>query len=92
MPVAVAQQGAPGTLTSQSVAPRATAVKLPGLQACRVLKAMRQEQLAAASGVSLRTISRLETGGRAGMDTVQRLATALRVSPADLQRQPPEPS
>jgi DNA-binding Xre family transcriptional regulator len=89
MPVA-AEQGLPGTLTSQSVAPRATAVQLPSLQTCRVRKAMRQDELASASGVSLRTVSRLETGGRAGMDTVKRLATALGVNPADLQRQPPE--
>lgn len=91
MPVAV-DQGVPGTLTSQSVAPRATAVQLPSLQLCRVQKALRQDELASASGVSLRTVSRLETGGRAGMDTVRRLATALDVSPADLQRQPAETS
>ncbi len=39
--------------------------------------------------VSLRTITRLEVGGRAGLDTVRQLADALKVKPADLLRPPP---
>ena len=47
-------------------------------------------ELADASGVSLRTITRLEGGGRAGLDTVRQLTEALEVKPADLMGQPPE--
>jgi transcriptional regulator with XRE-family HTH domain len=50
---------------------------------------MLQRELAEASAVSLRTITRLEVGGRAGLDTVRQLANALRVEPADLMGQPP---
>jgi len=50
---------------------------------------MLQRELAVAVGVDLRTIQRLEAGGRAGLDTVRRLAEALEVKPADLMRPPP---
>jgi transcriptional regulator with XRE-family HTH domain len=50
---------------------------------------MLQRELADASSVSLRTITRLEVGGRAGLDTVRQLAAALRVEPSDLMGQPP---
>ncbi len=92
MAVASANSGAAGTLTGQPVAPRTTAVALPALQAWRVRRAMLQRELADASGVSLRTITRLEVGGRAGLDTVRSLAVALDVRPADLMAQPPEAS
>jgi DNA-binding Xre family transcriptional regulator len=49
-----------------------------------------QRELADASGVSLRTITRLEVDGRAGLDTVRQLTEALEVKPADLMAQPPE--
>ena len=90
MAVAATVSGAPGTLTGQSVAPRTTAVTLPALQAWRVRRAMLQRELAEASGVSLRTITRLEVGGRAGIDTVRNLAEALEVTPFQLMGQPPE--
>jgi transcriptional regulator with XRE-family HTH domain len=80
----------PGTLTGRSVAPRATAVAVPALQHWRVTRAMLQRELAQAAEVDLRTIQRLEAGGRAGLDTVRRLAEALHVEPAELMSQPPE--
>jgi transcriptional regulator with XRE-family HTH domain len=51
---------------------------------------MLQRELADASGVSLRTITRLEVGGRAGLDTVRQLAETLGVQPADLMSPAPE--
>jgi transcriptional regulator with XRE-family HTH domain len=45
---------------------------------------MLQRELAEASGVSLRTVTRLEDGGRAGLDTARRLAQAFDVTPTDL--------
>lgn len=68
---------------------RATGVELPGLSRWRVHRAMLQQQLADASGVSRTTITRLESGGRCGLDTVARLAAALRCEPSDLMGTPP---
>lgn len=89
MAVAVAASRPAGTLTGRPVAPRKTAVALPGLPYWRVRRAMLQRELAEASGVSLRTITRLEVGGRAGLDTARQLAEALQVDPAHLMSQPP---
>ena len=54
---------------------------LPGLRLARVRAALTQEELAQASGVGRATIARLETGSRAGMATLRRLAQALGVPP-----------
>jgi transcriptional regulator with XRE-family HTH domain len=48
-----------------------------------------QRELAERAGVSHVTIARLEGGQDAHPRTVRKLAEALRVTPADLQRQPP---
>lgn len=42
------------------------------------------KDLAALSGVSVNTISRLSNGGRAKLATIQALAKALHVDPAEL--------
>ena len=43
-----------------------------------------QEDLAAASGLSLRTIQRVESDGKAGLETQKALAAAFGVTPKDL--------
>ena len=43
-----------------------------------------QEDLSAASGVSLRTIQRVENDGKAGLETRKALAAAFGVTPKDL--------
>jgi transcriptional regulator with XRE-family HTH domain len=53
---------------------------------------MLQRELAQAAEVDLRTIQRLEARGRAGLDTVRRLAAALGIQPAELMDQPPAAS
>ncbi|MDK9720873.1 MAG: helix-turn-helix domain-containing protein [Rhodospirillales bacterium] len=44
-----------------------------------------QEQLAGISGVSVRTIQRLEQGAPAGLESAKALAAAFGLTPADLQ-------
>lgn len=78
-----------GTLPTRDVAPRVTTVRLPSLRYWRVRRAWHQEELAKHAGVSMATLWRIETGRPATLDTVRKLAEALGVSPADLQRQPP---
>jgi transcriptional regulator with XRE-family HTH domain len=48
-----------------------------------------QKVLAERAGVDQATVARLEQGGQARLDTISKLAQALDISPADLQRQPP---
>jgi transcriptional regulator with XRE-family HTH domain len=50
----------------------------------RIAKGWSQEQLGEASGLSLRTIQRLENGGNAAIESVRALAAALDVDPNDL--------
>jgi transcriptional regulator with XRE-family HTH domain len=71
------------------MAPRTTAIALPSLQHWRVNRGLHQRELADASGVELRTIQRLELGGRAGLDTVSRLAMVLQVDADELMAWPP---
>lgn len=78
-----------GTLTGQSMAPRATAVALPSLRHWRIQRTLMQRELAERAGIDLRSIQRLEAGGRAGLDTVRQIARALQVEPGDLMAQPP---
>ena len=51
----------------------------------RLAKNWSQEQLAAISGVSSRTIQRIENGAKPGMETLKALAAGLEVSVAELQ-------
>jgi len=51
---------------------------------------MLQRELAQAAEVDLRTIQRLEVGGRAGLDIVRRLAMVLQVDPDELMAWPPD--
>jgi DNA-binding Xre family transcriptional regulator len=78
-----------GTLTGLPMAPRATAVALPSLRHWRIQRTLMQRELAEAGGIDLRSIQRLEAGGRAGLDTVRQLARALQVQASDLMAQPP---
>jgi transcriptional regulator with XRE-family HTH domain len=56
----------------------------------RVSRAMQQLELAAAAGVHLSTVQRVEAGGAVSMATLRGLARALNVEPAVLMRPPPE--
>jgi transcriptional regulator with XRE-family HTH domain len=56
----------------------------------RVNRAMLQRELAQTVSVDLRTIQRLEAGGRVGLDTVRRLAVVLQVGPDELMAWPPD--
>jgi DNA-binding XRE family transcriptional regulator len=64
-------------------------VPLPGLQAARQRCGLSQAELAARSGMSEKTISRIERGGRAWYATLAGLARALRVSRNQLLSPPP---
>jgi transcriptional regulator with XRE-family HTH domain len=55
-------------------------MKLPGLRYVRELRGLTQPELAAASGVSMRTIVNEEHGGEARPSTARKLAVALDVS------------
>lgn len=59
--------------------------EVPGLRGARMRLALTQEQLAEKSGIGRATIARLETGARAGMATLRKLAGALETTPAALQ-------
>ena len=79
---------AAGTLSGRPVSPRTT-VAVPALTYWRVRRTMLQRELAERTGLHLRHVQRLEAGGRAGLDTVRKLAAALDVDPNELRRQPP---
>ena len=68
----------------------ATTVKTPALRYWRTLAALRQAELAARAGVGLHSVRRGENDQPLQLATVRKLAEALDVTPADLQRQPPE--
>jgi transcriptional regulator with XRE-family HTH domain len=66
-------------------------VMVPRLRAVRLRRLMKQAELARRAGVSVSTLSALEQGHHtAALDTVQRLAAALGVSPDALIGAPPE--
>jgi transcriptional regulator with XRE-family HTH domain len=67
----------------------ATTVPLPSLRYWRTQAALRQSELAQRAGVSLVSVRRGEANQPLQLATVRKLAEALDVSPADLQRQPP---
>ncbi len=52
----------------------------------RVAKGWSQEQLSEASGLSLRTVQRLENGGNASIESLRALAAAFGVDPNELLR------
>lgn len=60
------------------------------LQQLRTMRCWSQEQLAAACGISVRTIQRIEKTGQASLETTRALAAVYQLSPDDLQvAQPP---
>jgi transcriptional regulator with XRE-family HTH domain len=62
----------------------------PSLRYWRTQRALFQDQLAQRAKVGVMSIIRGEAGRPLRLDVVGKLAAALGVSPADLQRQPPE--
>jgi transcriptional regulator with XRE-family HTH domain len=61
-------------------------VPVPGLRQQRIRAALSQQALADKAGLVRSTVGRIETGGKAHLSTVQRLARALRVKPTDLMQ------
>jgi transcriptional regulator with XRE-family HTH domain len=59
---------------------------VPGLRRLRNARALTQEELAQRAGVSRNTVRRGEQGAGLRQSTVRKLARALGVSPARLQR------
>src|SRR2546421_12797726 len=87
----------PGGIAAASLTPATmrrrvvpTLVAAPSLLHWRMQRGFIQKVLAERAGVDRATVARLEQGGQARLDTISKLAEALGVSPADLQRQPPE--
>jgi transcriptional regulator with XRE-family HTH domain len=70
--------------------PGALTLQVPGLRYWRGQRALRQAELAARAGVGINLVYRGENGYPLRVDSVRKLAEALDISPADLQRQPPE--
>ena len=57
-----------------------------GLKSLREKRLITQEELAAASGLAVATVSRLERGkAKPSLKTIRRLAKALEVNPQDLR-------
>ncbi len=59
----------------------ARGVPLPGLKNARMRALFTQEELAHRAAVDRNTVARLETGDRAALSTVRKLAVALGVEP-----------
>jgi len=78
------------TIGDQSMAPGAATVTTPALRFWRTRAFLRQTELAERAGVGIQSVHRGEAGKPLQLATVRKLAEALSVSPADLQRQPPE--
>ena len=66
-------------------------VPLPLLREWREWRGLTQEELREASGVAVGTISRIEQGESARLDTVRRLAEALKIGREKLMREHPQP-
>jgi transcriptional regulator with XRE-family HTH domain len=64
-------------------------VPLPRLREWRVRRALEQGELAEKARLARYTVIRLESGERAAMSTIRRLARALKVDPEALQRATP---
>ena len=61
------------------------------LKKLRLAENLSQEQLSAKSGLSLRTIQRLENGGNASIESVRALAAAFGLDPIELMLSETEP-
>ena len=68
---------------------RAAGIKLPYLRAWREWRALKQEELAKLAGITETTISRVENGMPARIDTIGKLADALKVERERLIRAQP---
>jgi transcriptional regulator with XRE-family HTH domain len=67
----------------------ATTVTTPALRYWRTQAALRQSELAKRAGVHETSVRRGESGAAVQLATVRKLAEALGVTPAELQRRPP---
>jgi len=65
------------------------AAPTPSLRYWRIQRALFQEQLAKAAGIGVMTVIRGEAGRQLRLDVIGKLAKALDVDPAELQRRPP---
>ena len=70
--------------------PRVATVLLPSLRSWHTRRGYTVHDLAGLSGLRRNTIARIEAGYPARLGTAHRLAAALGVALAYLQRQPPE--
>ena len=61
---------------------------MPSLARLRQQAALSQAELAEKAGVGRATISRLEQGGNASYETIERLAKALKKERTDLTKKP----
>lgn len=59
-------------------------ISTEALKSLRQQRGWSQQHLADASGLSLRTIQRLEKEGRAGNETVQSICATFNIAPSDL--------
>ena len=64
-------------------------VELPHLQAWRLWKGLKQEELAQLAEVTQSTISKIENGGEARLGTVAKLAKALGIEREQLLHEEP---
>jgi predicted transcriptional regulator len=80
---------APATIQPQYVAAQPGLSTAPSLRYWRWRLAVPQSELAARAKVNISTVQRLERGGSARLWTINRLADALEVTPAQLMAQPP---
>ncbi len=64
----------------------------PRLRELRIARQWSQEQLAALSGLNLRTIQRLESGAKISTESLRALAAVFEVAPASLLLGEPAPS
>ncbi len=65
---------------TQQVAEETKGIIVPGLATARKRAGLSQKELAARAGITRQTISRIEQGGHAYYDTIDKLARALRTS------------
>lgn len=65
-------------------------IPLPYLRAWREWRGITQDELKDLSGVTVATISHIENGAPARLDTIRRLAEALKIEREDLMRKQPE--
>ncbi len=78
------------TIRPRNVSPRPDLATAPSLRYWRWRLAVPQTELAQRAKMNISTVQRLERGGSARLWTINRLAEALEVTPADLMGQPPQ--